>query len=328
LGEIEDAKEILIRRINGSEFEQAFKLTTLAFQSARERVGLAERDIGRLRRMARFYRLISWFIFFFDILHIDFETVLVAVSGDEVVGEVHVVPHGRRTWSIESAAVDSRFRGRGIFTNLMKEAVEYIARRRGERILGFLLTDNVAPIKIVEEKLGFEVFAEKSLLYFEISDDSVSDIKRDPSIGALQKKDIQQVYEICKTLDSKRMETYGFVPEDLFESFSRHLRRKLAGVHSKKWVLHRDGKTVGFVSITYTSPKEAGNIESFYVLPTKDSSERATILLRHVLNFLQTRNIRIVLVRLDKERPEILDLFRRFGFRHVAFSHEVVKGLV
>jgi len=165
------------------------------------------------------------------------------------------------------------------------------------------------------------------MLHLEIDENALFDIKSDVSIKALQKKDIQQVYEICKKLDPKRMETYKFAPEDVFESFTGRLRKKLANVHSKRWVLRREGKVVGYASITYTSPKRAGNIESFYILPSKDSSELASVLLRHVLNFLSIRNIRKVLVSLNKESSEIIEVFQRYGFKHVAFVYEMVKKL-
>ncbi len=322
LEKTENAEEIVIRRVKGSEFNQVFELVMDAF--ARARAGLTGLDVRRRRRMARFYRLVSGFLSLFDILHIDFETVLVAVCGDKVVGEVHVVPHGRRIWSIESAAVDARFRGRGIFRNLMKEAVGYIAQRRGERIVGIFLTSTAAAAKVLRE-LEFEIFEERSLMHLEIRETPLFDIKSDLSIKALQKEDIQQVYEICKRVDQTRMETYKFVPEDLLDSFASRLRKKIASIHSKKWVLHRDGKAVGYVSLTYTSPEEAGNIEPFYILPSENSSELASVLLSHVLNFLWTNNVRRVLVKLNKDYAETIEVFLRFGFKHVAFIGDVMK---
>ena len=165
------------------------------------------------------------------------------------------------------------------------------------------------------------------MLHLEMDVNALFDMKSDVSVKALRKKDIQQVYEICKKLDPKRMETYKFAPEDVFESFTGRLRKKIANVHSKRWVLRRDGKVVGYASITYTSPKKAGNIESFYILPSKDSSELASVLLTHVLNFLSIRNIRKVLVSLNKESSEIIEVFQRYGFGHVAFVYEMAKKL-
>lgn len=236
------------------------------------------------------------------------------------------MPHGRRIWSIESAAVDSQFRGRGIFRNLMKEAVGYIAQRRGERIVGFFLTSNIAAAKVLRE-LEFEIFEERSLMHLEIRENSPPDIKSDLLIKALQKEDIQQVHEICKRVDPTRMKTYKIVPEDLLDSFAGRLRKKIANIHSKKWVLHRDGKAVGYASLTYTSHEEAGNIESFYILPSENSSELANVLLGHVLNFLWTRNVRSVLVSFNKECTETLELLLRFGFKHIDFIGDVMKRL-
>lgn len=317
------SEEIVIRRIKASEFDQAFKLVSDAFWREIEIAGL---DVHRLKRMTRFYRIISGFLFLFDIFHIDFQTLLVALSRNKVVGIIHLIPHGKKIWSIDSVAVDPQFRRRGIYRNLMREAIKYVTEKRGERIIQSIHTDNVAPVRVADE-LKFEVFEEKSLFYAEIGTSPFRNVKNDIIVRAFKPTDIEQVFEICKMLDSERTEAYRISPEDFLEHFSSRIRKKLAHVHSEKWVVDLDGKVVGYASVAYTSPEEAGNIESFYLIPRKDYSELASVLLKHVVNFLSARNIKKVIVSLNKEWRETVDVFQNFGFKHTAFSYETIKKL-
>lgn len=312
----------MIRRIKRSEFDQTFKLVADAFPRETEITGL---DVRRLRRMARFYSLISGFFLIFDSLHIDFETILVAVSKNKIVGEIHLVPLGKRIWSINSVAVDSQFRRRGIYRSLMKEALKYVAQRHGKKIVQSIRIDNIAPIKMAGE-LKFEISKEKNLLHLEISEVPSVDIRRHILIRAVKPVDIKQISEISKALSSKKIETNDVAFDDFHESFLSRIRNKIARVHSEKWVLDLEGTIVGYAGVTYTSPHEAGNIEPFHVLASKDRSELACKLLRHILVFLLAKNIRKVNVSLNKELSDVIEVFQRFGFKHFVFQYEMEKN--
>lgn len=315
--------EIVIRRIKRSEFDQTFKLIAEAFQRETEISGL---DVGRLKRMARFYSIISGFSFVFDMLHIDLETILVAVSNRRIVGEVHLVPLGKRMWSINSVAVDAQFRRRGIYRNLMKDALEYVAQRHGRKIVQSIRIDNVAPMKIAGE-LKFEVYEERNLLHLEMDEVSHRDNRRYLLMRAVKPVDIKRISEISKSLCLKKPQTNEAMFDCFQESFLSRFRNRIARVHSEKWVWSLEGVVVGFAGVTYTSPCEAGNIEPFHVLASKDRSELAGCFLTHILDFLVARNIRKVNASLNREWADVIGAFQRFGFKHFVFQFHMEKPI-
>lgn len=317
----ETTDEIVIRRVRGSEIYQVIKLITEAFEREISITGL---DVRRLWRMARFYRLLSYFYCFLDVLSIDFETILVAVTHGKVVGEIHAVPHGKRVWSLDSAAVDSRFRGRGIFKNLLKEALEYISERQGERVITSLWTTNIAPVKVTN-RLKFEVFEEKALLYLEDINALHLKTKGNINIRNAERTDVKKIHEVRKALCPKQIEICKTAAENFSESIIQRLRNRITKVNSKKWIMELKGKVIGYAKVTYTSTEEAANIESFYVLPSEAFSEHIGILLNEVLAFLKLQNIRMVTASINNEWKEVIRRFESSGFRFIASIYEMVK---
>ena len=317
----ETTEEILIRRVRRSEIYQVIKLVIDAFSGEISITGL---DVRRLWGMARFYRLLSYFYSILDILGVDFETILVAVAHGKVVGEIHAAPHGRGVWSLDSAAVDARFRRRGIFKNLLKEALKYISERQGERVFTSLWTTNIAPVKVTN-KLKFEVFEEKALLYLEDINAWHLETKGDVNIRNAERTDVKKIHEVRKALCPKQIEICKTAAENFSESIVQRLRNRITRVNSKKWIMESKGKVIGYAKVTYTSTEEAANIESFYVLPSEGFSEHIDILLNEVLAFLKLQNIRKVTASINNEWKEVIRRFESSGFRFIASIYEMVK---
>lgn len=319
----ETAEEIVIRRVKGNEIGQVIELIAEAFQ---REISITSLDVQRLWGMARFYRILSYFYFILDLLRIDFETVLVAVLDGRVVGEIHPVPHGRRIWSLDSAAVDARFRGRGIFRKLMKEAEKYISERQGEKIITSLWTNNTASVKVTNE-LKFEVFEEKVLLCLQHINTQYLETKSNARIRTTKRTDRRKIYEIRKGLYQKRIEVLKNVQESCSEPIMQRIRNKVTRTKSEKWIMESEGKTMGYAKVTYTSKKEAANIESFYVSSSKAFLENIDLLLSEILIFLKHQGIEKVTASLDIERKEVIKRFQVFGFESIASLYEMVKIL-
>jgi ribosomal protein S18 acetylase RimI-like enzyme/L-amino acid N-acyltransferase YncA len=318
------SEEIVIRRAKRGDFSRVFELISEAFPTE---IDIAGFDPRRLGRLARLYSVLSVFFFLLDFLHVDFETILVAVANGKVVGELHLVPHSKRIWSLDSSAVDTKFRGRGIYRKLMQESLGYISKRHGDRIVTSLWTTNVPAVKITGE-LKFETFEEQTLMHrTEINGISPVEIKENTTIRELKQSDIEQVFNLFKSLTPKRTEVYNVAPKDFLGGSVSRLRNKVAGINSNQLVLVTEGKIVGYAKVTYTSPKEAGSIESFYALSSNHSAELTRYLLKYVLTFLASRNIRRVIVNLNKEWKETIETFERFGFKPVASVYEMVRWL-
>lgn len=317
----ETTDEIVIRRVKGSEIYQVIKLITEAFEREIMITGL---DVRRLWGVARFYRLLSYFYYVLDILGIDFETILVAVTHGKVVGEIHAAPHGKRVWSLDSAAVDSRFRGRGIYKNLLKKALEYIYERQGERVVTSLWTTNIAPVKVTN-RLKFEVFEEKALLFLANINTRHLETKGDINIRSAERTDAKKIREVHKALCPKQIEVCKTLDGHFSESFIQRVRNRITKVSSKEWVMELKGNIIAYAKVTYTSTEEAANIESFCVLPSEGFSKYVSILLNEILAFLKLQNIRKVTANINNEWKEVIRRFESFGFRFIASIYEMVK---
>ncbi len=317
-------EEIKVRRVKRKDFSRVFELIYEAFPTEISLVGF---DPQRLKRLTRIYSFLSGFFSILDFLHIDFETILVAVADDKVVGELHLVPHGKKIWSLDSSAVDKRFRGRGIYRKLMQESLKYIFQRHGERIVTSLWTTNVPAVKITAE-LKFETFEEQALMRrFETGKIPTANAYDNIIVRELNRSDSRHVLSIIKTLNRKKAEVYGIESKDFLSTNFGGLRNKLAGMHTHQWVLEVEGKLVGYAKVTFTSPKEAGSIESFYVNLPKDSSKPTGCFLAHILTFLTNRNITQIVSSLNTEWKEIVEVFEFFGFKRVATVYEMVRQL-
>lgn len=316
-------EDILIRRIKGDEFEQLFKLVYEGFKKEIDVVGF---DIQRLQRMARFYRQVSNFLFILNFLRIDFEIILVAVLGDKVVGEIHLVPHGKNIWSLDSAAVDKAFRRRGIYRKLMNAALKYISERRGKRILRSVLAGNVAPMKMTSE-LQCESLGKERLLLLESSETIAESVSGDFVVREMKPEDSEQIYQICKTLYSRKLQAYEMSSKDFVDSIWKRLRNRISHVNSVKWIAEIAGKIVGYAEVTYTSPQEAANIEFFCASSEVDLSAFTRAILGKTQSLLSAKNIRKIKISLDEEWKEALEAFQHLGFEPIASFYKSVKEL-
>lgn len=324
-----EVKEILqktvIRRIRKKEFSQLFELTSKTSARTRAITGLS---VQRLSRVAKLYGLFEILLPVFDVFHKDSETILVAVSGDRLVGEIHLVPLGKKIWRINSAAVDTKFRRHDVFRRLMGNGLRYISTRRGERVFGSFRTDIAAVEKVMCKSFGFEAFEKLLLLQFELDEIPSVNLEEDVSIREVKPTDIKQIYQICKSINPEKMRIFKMAPKDFLEPLLSRLVNKIAWSDSKRWVMEVEGKIVGYARFTYTPPQEAGEIESFYVLPSRESSKLIRLLLGKILGFLAERNIRKLVVYLNEEWRLKIEIFEHFGFKPIASYYNTAKELL
>lgn len=317
-------QKMVIRRIRSKDFSQVLELFSEAFNNKTRITGV---DVQRFSRVARLYRLVEIFLPVFDLFHKDFETILVAVSGNRLIGEIHVVPHGKNVWSLDSSAVDVSFRRRGVYDKLLNESLRYIFKKHGEQVVTSLWTTNVAPVKMTN-RLKFRVFETQILLRFEQDEIPTVEFDKDVSIGDPKSADLEEIYRICRALSPKKMQAYKMVPRDFRDSFMSRVISKITWSYSKKWVMKAKGKIVGYAHVTFIPPEETGKIESFYVLPSNRSSKLTSFLLSEVLRFLTKRNIRRLITCVNEEWQETIDVLKHFGFKPIASVYEMVKELV
>jgi len=317
------SEDVMIRRVKKGDFEQFFKLIVEGFKREVDIVGL---DIRRFKHIAKFYGVATVFLPLLDFLNIDFETILVAVAQNRIVGEIHLVPHGKRIWSIDSATTDKNFRGRGIFRKLMKEALRYASKRHGERVITSMWMDNIATIKITRE-LGYTLFAKETLLVGELSKTHCVQSNENLLIREIKRPDVEQVYPIFRRFNPKRTQAYGITHDDIVDSVFERFRNKFALTNSRRLVMETRGKIVGYAHATYTSAREACNLELFCTLPSVDPLGLVGSLLGYMSSLLAVRNIKKVVVNIDEDHTETIAAFQHFGFKPIASIYKVVKEL-
>jgi L-amino acid N-acyltransferase YncA len=315
---------MLIRPIKSKDFGQVLELFSEAFKNEAKITGV---DVQRYSRIAKLYRLVEIFLPVFDLFHKDFETILVAVSGDRLIGEIHVVPRGKNVWSLDSSAVDMNFRRRGVYDKLLNESLRYIFKRHGKRVVTSLWTTNVAPVKMTN-RLKFKVFETQVLLRLEQCYIPTAEFYKDVLIRDVKLADLDEIYRICRILSPKKMKAYRMAPRDFRDSILSRLMSKITWSYSKKWVIEVKGKIFGYAHVTFIPSEETGKIESFYVLPSDGSSELTSFLLREVLKFLAKRNIRMLITCINEEWRETVEIFKSFGFKPIASVYEMVRKLV
>jgi len=314
-------KKMVIRPITRKYFDRLFELVAEAYK---KEIKITGGSVLRFSRIAKLYRLVQMFYPMFDILHKDYETILVAVSEDKLIGYSHIFPLGKRIWHIVTTAVDEKYRGRGIFKKLLKADLRYISKRNGERAFTYI------PLYLEKacKELKFDILAKETQLLVELGRIPIVDFYEGVSIREATSTDIERIYQIYTALSPKKARAFKIGPEDFRDSFVSRIRTIITWAFSKKWVIEMEGKIVGYVHVTYSPIQQTGEIQSFYVLPSSKSSKLTSLLLSETLRFLEERNIRKVTVFIDDEWKETMEIFARFGFKPITPNYVVVNELV
>jgi ribosomal protein S18 acetylase RimI-like enzyme len=305
--------ETVVRPLKGADLEQLLAILKKAFKREIEIGGF---DTQRFERNARFYRLMKFLMPVFDIFSKDYSTILVATLGDELVGEVHLNPFGKRMWTIDSLAVDPACGRRGIGFALIEESVDYLAKRKAEKILSSMRTDNI-PANKIARKLGYAIFEERVTLIGEL--DKVPKFhSSDILVREAKSKDTKQIFEIAKTADTVKTQAFETAPTDFAGSLFKTIMDRITGAHSKKFVAEMQGKIVGYAQTIYTSPKEASRIEPFYLPTSSNLSRIANSLLTEISEHLLARKMTKVITSVSTERKETITTLNKLGFTPIA----------
>lgn len=320
--EIEELlKKMVILPITKKYFEPLFELVADAYKKEIEITG---GSVQRFSRIAKLYRFVQLSYPVFDLLHKDYETILVAVSEDKLIGYSHILPIGKRIWHIQTTAVDKMYQGRGIFRKLIKADLRYISKKNGERAYTYI------PLYLEKacKELKFYILAKETQFLVELGQIPKMDLHEDVSIRDVTSADIEQIYQICTALSPKKTWAFKIEPEDFRDSFVNRIRTKITWSYSKKWVIEMKGKIVGYTHVTYSPIQQIGEIQSFYVLPSNKSSKLISLLLSEALRFLEKRNIRKVTVFIDDGWKETIEIFASFGFKPITPNYILVNELV
>ena len=248
---------ILIRDLRKSDLNGLQTLFPACFTKELEIQGF---DRDRLTRMVNrvFGTTGTIFLGLMRLLGKEPVKLLVAEADGKVVGTT-IVNNRRQSGYISTVMVHPDYRRRGIATRLMTYALGYIRKRK--KVRAVLDVDSVnTGAKNMYIKLGFKPFDQEMYLVRDTNPPHKPEEDSKVKIREFQKSDLDEVYRLIQASeDSNSLRILDFNKKDLEIPFFQRMFR--FGTR-KKLVAVIGDKIVGYVEVGYTTPKEAGRINS------------------------------------------------------------------
>jgi ribosomal protein S18 acetylase RimI-like enzyme len=203
----------------------------------------------------------------------------------------------------------------------MTNAIDYVRRRKKERAILHVESTN-ASARSLYIKLGFKAF--EHIAYFgretnfQHALENVSEVK----IREFQKKDLDQVYNlIVASEDPNSLRIFDFTKKDLKTSF---LQRIFRFSTQKKLVALSKGNIVGYVEAHFTTPKEAGRIDSLHVAIEDKSCEIEKMLIEAANDEIAKSGVRRIRLTAPTTKQELIETVKDLGFREIFIMDAMV----
>jgi len=245
---------------------------------------------------------------------------LVAEVNQRLVGTTIVNNRGKVGY-ISTVMVHPNYRRKGIARKLMKNALDYIQKKKMKRAVLHVVSTNV-PAKNLYTELGFREFEKTAHLVANIDHFPQAENVQGVQIRNFQKNDTDAVYELIKASeDPKNLEIFDFNKKDLKTPFVQRMFH--FSTESKIVALH--GSTViGYAQAICTTPNEAGRIRNIQVCPEMRSKGIEEMLINAAVNEIKKAGTKKVTATASLERPELIAAMKRFGFK----KHLEMEGMV
>jgi ribosomal protein S18 acetylase RimI-like enzyme len=236
---------------------------------------------------------------------------LVAEADSEVVGTTIVNSRGKVGY-ISAVMVHPDYRRKGVATRLMKNAIEYVQKKRMSRAVLHVESTNTPAISLYT-KLGFRAF--EHIAYFVGETDSVRAPEETNEVKArpFQEDDLDEVYNLIRASeDPNRLMIFDFSEKNLKTPFWQRL---LHYSTQKKIVAVLDGKIVGYAETSYTTPKEAGSISSIQAVAQDRSSGIERALISEGIKEIRKGGANRIRVMVASSKQELIEKLKSMGFR-------------
>jgi ribosomal protein S18 acetylase RimI-like enzyme len=311
------AENVLIRDFRKSDLNDLLDVASQSFAEEFEVTGF---DPDRVREMVdRMFGIFGKLFFGFSrVLGKEPLKLFVAEVDNRVVG-MTMVNNRRKVGYIANVMVHPTYRKKGIATKLMKNALNYVQRKKGRAVL-HVLSKNT-PAKSLYTKLGFQKF--ENITYMVGDIDSLLKPKNaeEIQIRTFQKSDMNEVYDLIRVSeDPNHLKIFDFSKNDLKTPL---LNRIFHFSTEKKIVAIQDDRIVGYVNASYTTPKEAGHIGNMNVHPENRSSGIETALINAAINQIRQCETERILATVSAMRQEQIEALINLGFRR----HLEVEGM-
>lgn len=309
----------IIRDFRKEDFDDMVACAKASFAEEFEIEGF-DPEVWRKVAKWRFSVLGRTLFGFLRLLDMEPMKFFVAEVNGKVVGTTMVTKRENIGY-VSAVMVHSDFRRKGIATELLKTAIDYVCKRKLPRVtLGVISTNN--PAKSLYQKLGFKKFDDLLYLTIETYSLRIPESAGGIQVRDFQKSDLAHVYELIKTLrDPNWLKVYDFRKSNLKTLW---FNRIFPIANLKKIVAVKDDKIVGYASLSYTSAKEAGRITSIDVSPEFVSEGVGEELVRMGTDFVKSSGTKTVLLTIQSEKEELVKRLRALGFK----KRLVMEGMV
>lgn len=248
---------------------------------------------------------------------------LVAEADGKLVGTTIVDDRGK-AGLISVVMVHPDYRRRGIATKLMTSALDYVRRGKMVRAVLGVMSTNTAAIDLYV-RLGFKLF--ENAVYFVGEADSLR-VSKDidgVEVRPFRKGDLDEVYElVVASEDPVRLRINDFSRKNLRTPF---LRRFFGFTTETKLVAVYDGRIVGYVEASYTTPNEVGRIGFIHV----NAEGRLLGVEKMLVNAgrceIEKAGVNRFRVVVPSTRQELMDAVKDLGFKEALTVDGMVKEL-
>lgn len=309
--------DALIRDFRKSDLDDLLNVASQSFAEEFEVTGF---DPDRVREMVNRMFGISGRIFL-GILRLSGREPMkffVAEVGSRVVG-MTMVNNRRNVGYISTVMMHPNYRRKGITTRLMKNAIDYIQKKKNRAVLHVISTNT--PAKNLYTKLGFKKF--ENIAHLVADMDSLSTQKNTPEtqIRLFKKNDIDKVYNIIKiSEDSNYLKVFGFKKDDLKVSLLQRIFRLST---ERKIVAVQNDRIVGYARANYTTSKEAGHIGDIHVNPESRSSEIERALINEAIDQIKQCGTKRIRATVPMMKQVLIETLTNLGFR----KHLEMEGM-
>jgi len=309
--------DVLIRDFRKSDLND---LLDVASQSFAEEFEISGFDPDRVRDMVdRMFGILGRI--FLGILKLSGREpmkIFVAEVDNRVVG-MTMVNNRKKVGYIANVMMHPAYRRKGIATELMKNTLNHIQKKKNRAVLHVISTNT--PAKNLYTKLGFKKF--ESITYMVGKTDLLAkpkDIEK-TQIRTFQRSEINEVYNLIKNSeDPNHLKVFNFSKNDLKTSFMQRVFRFST---EKKIVAIQNNRIVGYAQASYTTPKEAGHIGNIHANPEHRSSEIEKALINAAIDQVRQSETKKVVTTVSTTRQKLIETLINLGFR----KHLEMEGM-
>lgn len=311
------SENVLFRDFRKSDLNDLLDVASQSFAEEFEVTGF---DPERVREMVdRMFGIFGKLFFGFSrVFGKEPLKLFVAEVDNRVVG-MTMVNNRRKIGYIANVMVHPTYRKKGIATKLMKNALNYVQRKKGRAVLHVLSKNTSA--KSLYTKLGFKKFENITYLVGDIDSLLKPRNAEEIQIRTFQKSDMSEVYDLIRVSeDPNHLKIFDFSKNDLKTPL---LKRIFHFSTEKKIVAIQDDKIVGYANASYTTPKEAGHIGNMNVRPENRSSGIETALINAAIDQIKQCGTKKILATASTTRQELIETLIHLGLR----KHLEMEGM-